>query len=90
MKVSYCVQWATGEALYTTNYVPERGDLMVRVTIIPAEAIVICLWAYLDGVHPSVASNAEDTTQGRLLAAFDWNGKNLSNDGVRQQSTRME
>jgi len=68
---------ATGEALYTTNYVPERGDLMGWGDdhANRSDRYLACV-AYLDGVHPSVVMCRGYYTR-TVLAAFDWNGKEL-------------
>jgi len=67
----------TGEALYTTGYVPERGDLMGWGDdhANRSERYLACV-AYLDGVHPSVVMCRGYYTR-TVLAAFDWNGKEL-------------
>ncbi|WP_235816457.1 rhamnogalacturonan lyase [Bacteroides ihuae] len=68
---------ATGEALYTTNYVPERGELMGWGDdhANRSERYLACV-AYLDGAHPSVVMCRGYYTR-TVLAAFDWNGKEL-------------
>lgn len=68
---------ATGEALYTTNYVPERGDLMGWGDdhANRSDRYLACV-AYLDGVHPSVVMCRGYYTR-TVLVAFDWNGKEL-------------
>lgn len=67
----------TGKALYTTDYVPQRGD--------PADwgdayanrsDRFLCCIAYLDGVRPSVVMCRGYYTR-TVLAAFDWDGKKL-------------
>lgn len=67
----------TGEALYTTNYVPERGDVMGWGDdhANRSDRFLACV-AYLDGVHPSVVMCRGYYTR-TVLAAFDWNGKDL-------------
>ena len=69
----------TGKALQSIDYIPERGN--------PAdwgderanrsERFLACI-AYLDGVHPSVVMCRGYYTR-IVLAAFDWNGKELKN-----------
>jgi len=67
----------TGEALYTTDYVPERGELMgwgdERAN--RSDRYLACI-AYLDGVHPSVVMCRGYYTR-TVLAAFDWDGREL-------------
>jgi len=70
----------TGEAMATINYIPERGgngsdwgDSYGN----RCERYLACV-AYLDGVHPSVVMCRGYYTRA-VLAAFDWDGKTLSN-----------
>lgn len=67
----------TGEALYTTDYVPQRGKPSDwgdgRAN--RSDRFLACV-AYLDGVHPSVVMCRGYYTR-TVLAAFDWNGKEL-------------
>jgi len=67
----------TGKALYTCNYVPDRGPLRSwgddhgnR-----SERYLACI-AYLDGIHPSVVMCRGYYTR-TVLAAWDWDGKKL-------------
>lgn len=68
----------TGAAMQTINYVPERGELMgwgdSRAN--RSDRYLACI-AYLDGIHPSVVMCRGYYTR-TVLAAFDWNGKELS------------
>nr|WP_321335245.1 rhamnogalacturonan lyase [uncultured Bacteroides sp.] len=68
---------ATGEALYSTAYVPERGNVMDWGDdhANRSERFLACV-AYLDGIHPSVVMCRGYYTR-TVLAAFDWNGKEL-------------
>lgn len=67
----------TGEALFTTDYVPQRGDVSAwgdgRAN--RSDRFLACV-AYLDGVHPSVVMCRGYYTR-IVLAAFDWDGKKL-------------
>lgn len=67
----------TGEALYTTNYIPQRGNLADwgdrRAN--RSDRYLACV-AYLDGVRPSVVMCRGYYTR-TVLAAFDWDGKEL-------------
>lgn len=72
----------TGEALYTTDYIPERGNLAdwgdTRAN--RSDRFLACI-AYLDGVHPSVVMCRGYYTR-TVLAAFNWNGKELKQHWV--------
>lgn len=72
----------TGEALATVDYIPPRGELKKwgddRAN--RADRFLACV-AYLDGVHPSVVMCRGYYTR-TVLAAFDWNGKELTNRWV--------
>lgn len=67
----------TGEALHTIDYVPERGNVQAwgdpRAN--RSDRFLACV-AYLDGIHPSVVMCRGYYTRS-VLAAFDWNGKQL-------------
>ncbi|WP_291590889.1 rhamnogalacturonan lyase [Bacteroides sp.] len=67
----------TGEALNTIDYIPQRGNLKDwgdnRAN--RSDRFLACV-AYLDGVHPSVVMCRGYYTR-TVLAAFDWNGKEL-------------
>ena len=69
----------TGEALHTIDYIPARsnvadwGDSKGN----RSDRFLACV-AYLDGVHPSVVMCRGYYTR-TVLAAFDWNGKELKN-----------
>ena len=72
----------TGEALCTIDYVPERGrsqdwgdDNANR-----CDRYLACV-AYLDGIHPSAVMCRGYYTRA-VLAAFDWDGKNLKQHWV--------
>jgi rhamnogalacturonan endolyase len=68
---------ATGEALCTIDYVPQRGNLAdwgdTRAN--RSDRYLACV-AYLDGVRPSVVMCRGYYTR-TVLAAFDWDGKQL-------------
>ena len=72
----------TGEALKTIDYVPERGNLQDwgdgRAN--RSDRFLACV-AYLDGIHPSVVMCRGYYTR-TVLAAFDWNGKELKQHWV--------
>ncbi len=67
----------TGEALYTTDYRPERGNLAdwgdTRAN--RSDRFLACV-AYLDGVRPSVVMCRGYYTR-TVLAAWDWDGREL-------------
>lgn len=67
----------TGEALYTTDYLPERGDLAgwgdTRAN--RSDRFLACV-AYLDGTRPSVVMCRGYYTR-TVLVAWDWNGREL-------------
>ena len=67
----------TGEALQTVDYIPQRGDMAAwgdkRAN---RSDRFLAAVAYLDGVHPSVVMCRGYYTR-TVLAAFDWDGKNL-------------
>ena len=71
----------TGEAMKTIDYVPARGKLTDwgdnRAN--RSDRFLACV-AYLDGVHPSVVMCRGYYTRA-VLAAFDWDGKNLKHIG---------
>lgn len=67
----------TGKALYTTDYVPERGDLQGwGDTKANRSDRYLAAIAYLDGKHPSVIMCRGYYTR-TVLAAWDWDGKKL-------------
>ena len=72
----------TGEAMKTIDYVPARGKLTDwgdnRAN--RSDRFLACV-AYLDGVHPSVVMCRGYYTR-TVLAAFDWDGKNLKQHWV--------
>lgn len=67
----------TGEALFTTAYIPERGNLSDwgdnRAN--RSDRYLACV-AYLDGIKPSVVMCRGYYTR-TVLVAFDWDGKEL-------------
>ena len=67
----------TGEALYTTDYVPQRGNMNDwgdnRAN--RSDRFLACV-AYLDGVRPSVVM-CRGYYRKTVLCAFDWDGKAL-------------
>jgi len=67
----------TGEALHTIDYVPERGNLMDWGDDLAnrSDRFLACV-AYLDGIHSSVVMCRGYYTR-TVLAAFDWDGKEL-------------
>lgn len=75
----------TGEALYTTDYIPARGNTKdwgdTRAN--RSDRFLACI-AYLDGIRPSVVMCRGYYTR-IVLAAFDWDGKKLKNTGYSTQ-----
>lgn len=69
----------TGEALASVDYVPERGNMMDWGDdhANRCDRFLACT-AYLDGIHPSAVMCRGYYTRA-VLAAFDWDGKTLSN-----------
>ncbi len=69
----------TGAAMQTIDYIPQRGNLMDWGDdhANRSDRYLACV-AYLDGVHPSVVMCRGYYTR-TVLAAFDWDGKQLSN-----------
>ena len=69
----------TGEALQSIDYIPQRNELKGwgdnRAN--RSDRFLACI-AYLDGIHPSVVMCRGYYTR-TVLAAFNWNGKNLTN-----------
>lgn len=67
----------TGEAIKSIDYIPPRGNPMdwgdPRAN--RSDRFLACI-AYLDGKHPSVVMCRGYYTR-TVLAAFDWNGKDL-------------
>lgn len=68
----------TGAAMQTVDYVPERGNPEDWGDSYGnrCDRFLACI-AYLDGIHPSVVMCRGYYTR-TVLAAYDWNGKNLS------------
>lgn len=77
----------TGKALDTVDYVPERGNLKDWGDSYAnrSDRFLACI-AYLDGVHPSVVMCRGYYTRS-VLAAFDWDGKNLKQKWVFDSNT---
>lgn len=77
----------TGAAMQTIDYVPARGNLMNwgdnRAN--RSDRFLACV-AYLDGIHPSVVMCRGYYTR-TVLAAFDWNGRELSQRWVFDSDT---
>ena len=77
----------TGTAMKTIDYIPERGNLMDwgdnRAN--RSDRFLACV-AYLDGVHPSVVMCRGYYTR-TVLAAFDWDGKELKQRWVFDSNT---
>ena len=67
----------TGRNLYTTEYVPPRGNLADWGDTYGnrSDRFLACI-AYLDGFHPSVVMCRGYYTR-TVLAAWDWDGKTL-------------
>lgn len=77
----------TGAALYTTNYIPQRGQLADwGDTNANRSERYLAAIAYLDGVHPSVVMCRGYYTRA-VLAAFDWDGKVLKQRWVFDSNT---
>lgn len=72
----------TGEALHTIDYIPARGNVSDwgDAKGNRSDRFLACV-AYLDGIHPSVVMCRGYYTR-TVLAAFDWNGKELKNRWV--------
>lgn len=72
----------TGEALHTIDYIPTRGNVTDwgDAKGNRSDRFLACV-AYLDGIHPSVVMCRGYYTR-TVLAAFDWNGKELKNRWV--------
>lgn len=68
----------TGEALKTIDYVPARGNIQDWGDNYAnrCDRFLACV-AYLDGMHPSVVMCRGYYTR-TVLAAFDWDGKELT------------
>lgn len=77
----------TGEALYTTDYIPARGNPKdwgdTRAN--RSDRFLACI-AYLDGVRPSVVMCRGYYTR-IVLAAFNWDGKKLNKHWVFDTNT---
>lgn len=72
----------TGAALSSTQYIPERGDLNSWGDnhANRSDRFLACV-AYLDGIHPSAVMCRGYYTRS-VLAAWDWNGKDLKSRWV--------
>lgn len=72
----------TGEVLHTIDYIPARGNVTDwgDAKGNRSDRFLACV-AYLDGIHPSVVMCRGYYTR-TVLAAFDWNGKELKNRWV--------
>ncbi|MBQ9363520.1 MAG: rhamnogalacturonan lyase [Bacteroidaceae bacterium] len=68
----------TGKALYTTDYIPPRGDVRSWGDSYGnrCDRFLACV-GYLDGIHPSVIMCRGYYTK-TYLAAFDWDGQRLT------------
>lgn len=77
----------TGAAMQTIDYIPQRGNLMDWGDdhANRSDRYLACV-AYLDGVHPSVVMCRGYYTR-TVLAAFDWDGKQLSNRWIFDSNT---
>ncbi|MFR5758565.1 MAG: hypothetical protein ACLUE2_11085 [Bacteroides cellulosilyticus] len=77
----------TGAAMKTIDYIPERGQLEDwgdnRAN---RSDRFLAAVAYLDGVHPSAVMCRGYYTRA-VLAAFDWNGKELKQRWVFDSNT---
>lgn len=77
----------TGAAMKTIDYAPARGNLAdwgdTRAN--RSDRFLACV-AYLDGVHPSVVMCRGYYTR-TVLAAFDWNGKELTKRWIFDSNT---
>jgi rhamnogalacturonan endolyase len=77
----------TGEALHTIDYIPQRGNSSdwgdPRAN--RSDRFLACI-AYPDGVRPSVVTCRGYYTR-TVLAAFDWDGKKLSQRWIFDSNT---
>lgn len=78
---------ATGEALFTTEYLPQRGNIMDwgDGKANRSDRYLACI-AYLDGIHPSVVMCRGYYTRS-VLAAFDWDGRELKQRWIFDSNT---
>lgn len=78
---------ATGEALHTIDYIPQRGNLIDwgDTNANRSDRFLACV-AYLDGVHPSVVMCRGYYTR-TVLSAFDWDGSRLKQRWVFDSRT---
>lgn len=69
----------TGEAMFTTSYIPQRGNLVQWGDSYGnrCDRFLACI-AYLNGIRPSVIM-CRGYYNRTVLAAWDWNGKELTN-----------
>ena len=77
----------TGAAMSTINYIPQRGNLMDWGDdhANRSDRYLACI-GYLDGIHPSVIMCRGYYTR-TVLAAFDWDGKELKSRWVFDSNT---
>lgn len=77
----------TGEGLYTTNYVPERGNVedWGDAKANRSDRFLACI-AYLDGVRPSVVMCRGYYTRS-VLVAYDWDGEKLIEKWIFDSNT---
>ncbi len=77
----------TGAAMQTIDYIPQRGNLMDWGDdhANRSDRFLACI-AYLDGIHPSVVMCRGYYTR-TVLAAFDWNGRQLTNRWIFDSNT---
>lgn len=77
----------TGEAMQTIDYVPARGNLKDwGDSYANRSERYLAAVAYLDGIHPSVVMCRGYYTR-TVLAAFDWDGKELKQRWVFDSDT---
>lgn len=77
----------TGAEMATVDYIPERGNLKDWGDGYAnrSDRFLACI-AYLDGIHPSVVMCRGYYTRS-VLAAFDWDGKELKSKWVFDSNT---
>lgn len=77
----------TGEAMSTVDYIPQRGNLKDwGDSYANRSERYLAAIAYLDGIHPSVVMCRGYYTR-TVLAAFDWDGKELRSRWVFDSNT---
>ena len=79
---------STGEAMYTTDYIPARGKLddWGDNRANRSDRFLACV-AYLDGLRPSVVMCRGYYTR-TVLAAYDWDGNKLKQRWVFDSNTQ--